>query len=206
MRKAAETVDLNPARWLGVREEVPGKMVKYFRLSGQLKSAVQIGSGSAGAAGCCAAAEGRGGLPASPRIPPRRCVRSTADPGCSPPGDFGPRRGRRVWVLPRGVAAVGGRRCWVVTAVSKPPAGRGQQGCCVRSRPSVAPGVPPAAPAPTGSRPCPPAARAGQERAAKLDLCKVKLHFIAQFSPALPFLCFRVELPELCCLCHSPLC
>lgn len=85
MRKAAETVDLNPARWLGVREEVPGKMVKYFRLSGQLKSAVQSGSGSVGAAGCCAAAEGRGGLPASPRIPLRRCVRSTADPGCSPP-------------------------------------------------------------------------------------------------------------------------
>jgi len=96
MRRAAGRVGLKLVRWLGVREDVPHKMVKCFRLSGQLKSVVQRGSRSQAAAGCRAPAAREG----CPHPSGRGSVQPSRPRARASPGDFwslSPPQGRCRW-------------------------------------------------------------------------------------------------------------
>lgn len=92
----------------GVREEIPCKMVKYFRLSGQLKSAVQSGNRPLGCRrllgwGCWQppAPSARRRKEASLRVLP-----SPVNPQLSS-RDSWPCRGRGASVLPKDIAVAG---------------------------------------------------------------------------------------------------
>lgn len=94
----------------GIREEVPCKMVKYFRLSGQLKSAVQSGNRPL----VCRRLLGWGCWqpPAPSARPQEGGIAAGAAQPSEPPAnassrDSWPRRGRGASVLPKDIAVAG---------------------------------------------------------------------------------------------------